>query len=247
MLNRGTLLLLVSAIALGGGVLLFENRGSVSNSSKTSDAQGKPLVPFEESAVIRFELDRAEGDNLAFFKDESGAWQMSAPEAQVAEESAIAFLLSQLTRASNRVIDVDSGSLADFGLDDPEAIITLEAENSSYQLLIGSADFGGDQRYVQAKNLTTDNSTEDVDTDGDDAAADLSESKADQLEEIEIHLIAGGIMNAIKRPTIEWLMASQEEFSEWSSENETSNEVEALSENEASSEVEAASEEATSN
>lgn len=201
MLNRGTLLLLVSAIALGGGVLLFENRGNVADSSEASDVQGEPLLPFEESEITQLDLNRSEGDSLAFFRDESGTWQMSAPETQVVEESAIAFLLSQLTRSSNRVISADSDSLSDFGLDDPTATITLEADAGTYQLLVGSADFGGNQRYVQVENLT-----EDV-TDGDDTAEEESpELKENGLKEIEIHLVAGGITNAIERPTTEWLI-----------------------------------------
>jgi len=230
MLNRGTLLLLVSAIALGGGVLLFENRGSVSDSSAsdsaaTGDAQGEPLLPFEENAIAQLSLDRSDDDSLSFFKDESGIWQMSAPEAQVAEEGAIAFLLNQLTRPSNRVISVDSGSLADFGLDNPEATITLEAEDSTYQLLIGSADFGGDQRYVQVKNLTAEQSditSDDAEDSPEVDSTDLDESTSDSTEktpsEIEIHLVSGGITDAIARPTAEWLVASQAESPEASEE-----------------------------
>ncbi len=226
MLNRGTLLLLVSAIALGGGVLLLENRGGVSDSSAsdpeaTEDAQGEPLLPFEESAIAQLSLDRSSDDNLSFFKDESGVWQMSAPEAREAEEGAIAFLLNQLTRPSNRVISVDSGSLADFGLNNPEATITLEAEDSTYQLLVGSADFGGDQRYVQVKNLI-DEQTDAASSDAEDSpevnSSEPDEFTSDSAEktpsEIEIHLVSGGITDAIARPTAEWLATSQEESTE---------------------------------
>ncbi len=229
MLNRGTLLLLVSAIALGGGVLLFENRGGVSDSSAsdpeaTEDAQGEPLLPFEESAIAQLSLDRSGEDNLSFFKDESGIWQMSAPEAQVAEEGAIAFLLNQLTRPSNRVISVDSGSLADFGLNNPEATITLEAEDSTYQLLVGGADFGGDQRYVQVKNLdeqtdtTSDDAEDSPELDSSNSGESSSGSAEKTSSEIEIHLVSGGIVDAIARPTAEWLVADQEETTETSEE-----------------------------
>ncbi len=210
MLNRGTLLLLVSAIALGGGVLLFENRGDVDRSNGVEEAQGEPLLPFEESAITQFTLNRPNEADLTFVKDESGAWQMSEPEEEMAEGGAIAFLLSQLTSSSNRVINTDSNSLGDFGLDSPEATVTLETEESTYQVLVGSADFGGDQRYVQIINLTNGSNN----TTSDETEADSTDSdEADTSPEVEIHLVSDGIINAIGRPTNEWLVAEESEAS----------------------------------
>ncbi|EDX86023.1 hypothetical protein S7335_3726 [Synechococcus sp. PCC 7335] len=215
MLNRGTLLLLLIAITLGGGVLLFENSDSAErarNADETvGEAQGKPLLPFEESAITRFTLSRSNQSDLAFVKDESGVWQMSAPEETIAEGGAIAFLLSQITRPSNRVITAESNNLVDFGLEDPEATITLEAtaseaEKHTYQLLLGGADFGGDQRYVQvielmgqadATSSDENSSNEEVDS------ANLVE--AEESSEMEIHLVSGGIANAIERPVPDWI------------------------------------------
>lgn len=220
MLNRGTLLLLASAIALGGGVLLFENRGGGSDPMQTADdAQGEPLLPFEESAIARLTLDRADAEDLTFFKDESGTWQMSAPEEQVAEDGAIAFLLSQLTRPSNRVVSVDSSSLSDFGLDDPEATITLEAEDSTYQIRVGSADFGGDQRYVQVADLTEETEAVSEEVEEPSETGDTNLSQENESSEVKIHLIAGGIVNATMRPTAEWLVSEQSETIERTEEN----------------------------
>ncbi|MBE9063826.1 DUF4340 domain-containing protein [cf. Phormidesmis sp. LEGE 11477] len=215
MLNRGTLLLLVVAIALGGGVLLFENSDRTSRDPSTEagagEAQGKPLLPFEESAIAQFTLSRPDQSDLTFVKDESGVWQMSTPEEQVAEEGAIAFLLSQLTRSSNRVINVDSRSLVDFGLDNPTATITLESdvseEKSTYQILVGDSDFGGDQRYIQVIDLNE----EQINADGSEQETEIADSvETEESSDLEIHLVSGGIINAIERPTSEWLVAEEE-------------------------------------
>ena len=216
MLNRGTLLLLVSAIALGGGVLLFENRGGSDRSNSVEEAQGEPLLPFEESAITQFTLNRADAGDLSFVRDESRTWQMSQPEDKTAESGAIAFLLSQLARPSSRVVTVDSNSLGDFGLDNPEATITLEAEDSAedskadqsiYRIIVGNASFGGDQRYVQVIDLT---GKSDGDT-SEATEAPSAPSTSDQADasQIEIHLVSGGIVDAIKRPTAEWLVVEE--------------------------------------
>ncbi len=209
MLNRGTLLLLVSAIALGGSVLLFENRGEVSDRlERAEEAQGEPLLPFEESAIAQFTLERPNEDDLSFIKDESEIWQMSAPEEKIAEEGAIAFLLSQLTRPSNRIITMNGNSLEDFGLDNPAATIAIETKESTYQILVGSADFGGDQRYVQVIDVTSEPNDA---ISGESEAEPPTPDEADTSQEIEIHLVSGGIINAIERPTAEWLVAEETE------------------------------------
>ncbi|MGB3790921.1 MAG: DUF4340 domain-containing protein [Phormidesmis sp.] len=215
MLNRGTLLLVVSAIALGGGVLLFENRGDVDRSDGVEEARGEPLLPFEESAIAQFTLQRPNEADLTFSKDESGIWQMSAPEEKMAEGGAIAFLLSQLTRPSNRVISADSNSLEDFGLDNPEAIITLkteetEAKENTYQILVGDADFGGDQRYVQV--IDPDSKSDGTVSDETQPQPTASE-EASTSPDIKIHLVSSGIISAIERPTNEWLVAEENETS----------------------------------
>ena len=224
MLNRGTLLLLLIAIALGGGVLLFENRDGtdrVENANETTgEAQGKPLLPFEESAITQFSLSRPNANDLTFFKDESDVWRMSAPEENIAEGGAIAFLLDQIARPSNRVINTDSRSLVDFGLDDPEATITLEAssdakapesKNSTYQLLVGDADFGGDQRYIQVINLAD----EPANTLSSDEETETDQSPdAEESSETEVHLVSGGIINAIERPEPDWISTEEGEAPE---------------------------------
>ena len=212
MLNRRTLLLLVIAIALGGGVLLFESSDHADRAQNaaetTGETQGKPLLPFEENAITQFTLTRPEQGDLTLVKDESGVWEMSAPEEQVAEDGAIAFLLSQLTRPSNRVINVDSRSLADFGLDNPAATVTLEAtppeaQKSTYELRLGDADFGGKQHYVQVINLSSESA--DVSTGNEESSDDKDSSR------IEIHLVSGEIVDALKRPASEWISAEDEE------------------------------------
>ena len=194
MLKRRTLLLLVSAIALLGVVLLFEgNRSLTTNNngdpstesglSSDESSSGELMFPFAEEDVSALTVERP-ADTVAFEKSEQGIWQMSAPETGLAEPGAIAFLLTQITNPSANTLTVPANDLSDFGLDNPTATVSLTANESTYQLTVGGTDFTGDQRYVQAID---------------------SEAEADDTSEVKIHLVSGGCDNAVNRPTSDWL------------------------------------------
>lgn len=196
-LNRRTLVLAGCAIALAGAVLLIENRtDKVLDSaapeagselvSDAADATGELMFPFSEEDVERFTLARP-GETLAFSKDDNGFWKMTAPQVAEAEGGAIAFLLNQLTSTARQSLEVAPDTLEKFGLAKPAINIELVAAGKPYQFLVGSADFTGDQRYVRAIAV------EDADK---EAGADT----------VTIHLVSGGIENAVERPTAEWLV-----------------------------------------
>ncbi len=204
MLKRGTLLLLVSAIALLGGVLLFEgdrNRTATGENSEqdtnyalSSEGQenGELIFPFAEEDVDTLTVERS-ADTVAFEKSETGIWQMTKPENGLAEPGAIAFLLTQLTNPSTNTLTVPADTLSDFGLDRPTSTVSLTANDVRYQLAVGTADFTGDQLYVQAT-----------------APEDDSAGASD----IKIHLVSGGFDNAVNRPTEDWLAAEESEETE---------------------------------
>ncbi|MEL6603812.1 MAG: DUF4340 domain-containing protein [Cyanobacteria bacterium J06614_10] len=202
MLNRGTLVLLVSAIALGGAVLLFENRQTdnvqVADPGATADSivageegAGEKLFPFEEEDIEQFSLTRfaeseEDTEELAFEKQDDGTWQMTMPRQAMAEGGAIAFLLSQLTSPASRTLTVEADTLEEFGLSDPEATVVLSVEGADYTFYLGGSDFSGDRRYAQAVGSEADAGEEPTTT--------------------TVHVLSGGIETAINRPTAEWLV-----------------------------------------
>ena len=221
MLKRRTLLLLVSAIALLGGVLLFEGNRSLTTADGEADQSGEPtlssdgqqdgelMFPFAEEDVETLTVERP-ADTVAFEKSEADIWQMTAPEEGVAEPGAIAFLLTQLTNPSTNTLTVPSDALSDFGLDNPTATVNLTANGSDYQLTVGTADFTGDQLYVQATEGTIKETTSEEATDA---------------SEVEIHLVSGGFDNAINRPTPDWLAAEEPDTSDEANLNEEADEA----------------------
>ena len=200
MLQRTTLLLLLGAVTLGGGVLLLESRqggstGELAGQSvaNDSDEEKESLFPFAEAEVDSFKVERAEG--AITFIQEGDSWQMTAPQTAPAEAGAVAFLLSQLTDQSARKLSVEADQLEDFGLIDPTAQVDLVADGRPYQLLIGSQAFTGDQLYVQA-----------IDTQALETQAN-EDPAAEQT--VDIYLIPARLTNAVNRPTAEWIAQTE--------------------------------------
>lgn len=205
MLKRGTVWLLVGAIALGGGVLLLESQRGESQAtddaanspqsdtpqSDTPQGEGEILFPFAEEDVESLTIKRPEGD-IAFTKSADGTWQMTSPTVAPAEPGAIAFLLSQLTSRSTHTLSVEQSTLANFGLTNPTVTIALVANGNPYELKVGDADFTGNQRYVEATDTPT-------------AETAKNSSEAESASPVKIHIVSDNLDNAVNRPTPEWL------------------------------------------
>jgi hypothetical protein len=203
MLKRGTVLLMMGAIALTSGVLLFEanqrssseapsDAGSPDASSPDAlseptaggetEAEGELIFAFAEADVDGVTVKRPD-DTLAFRKSADGSWQMTQPQAKLAESGAIAFLLNQLTNPTARTLNVAASTLKDFGLADSDTTVTLSAKGKSYQLAVG----------IEAES-----------------AADSTSPDSTSPDLIKIHVVSGGLDNAVNRPAAEWLATASE-------------------------------------
>ncbi|MEM9087773.1 MAG: hypothetical protein AAGC93_03415 [Cyanobacteria bacterium P01_F01_bin.53] len=210
MLNRGTLLLLMGAIVLGGGVLLLEhfqgeNANQATQNASTAanniaEGDGERLFSFPEEDIESFVVNRGT-DTVSFEKQENETWEMTTPEPGIAEGGAIAFLLSQLTNPALKTLTIESGNeLANFGLAEPNTTVDLVAAGKPYQVMLGDSDFSGDKRYVRVVDgrETT------------DSQAGSEGQNTDTPDPIKVHVVSGSIVNAVNRPTAEWLIATEE-------------------------------------
>ncbi len=204
MLKRGTVLLMMGAIALGGGVLLFESKqrsASVDTASEVtstaseaeasalggkSEGEGDLIFSFTEADVDGVTIKRPDG-TLVFSKSADDTWQMSQPQAATAESGAIAFLLAQLTNPTVRTLAVEASTLKDFGLANPDTTVTLSAKGQSYQLAVGIADFSGDKLYVRP------------------IEPDSAAPESPAADPTKVYVVSGGLENAVNRPITGWL------------------------------------------
>ncbi|MGC1305654.1 MAG: DUF4340 domain-containing protein [Phormidesmis sp.] len=203
MLNRTSILLLLGAIALTGGVLLLEGQRDRTEPETTTPGQpstaaataGDPLFPFAEADVDSFIVERPDG-LISFVKQADDTWTMTEPQSAPAEGGAVAFLLDQLTSTAIQTLSIDPATLSDFGLADPIATVELTADGGLHQFAVGNADYTGDKRYVQVIEADTPEET--------------GAKEANPEESVTIHVVSGGILNAVNRPTADWLMADDD-------------------------------------
>ncbi|ASC69350.1 hypothetical protein XM38_002770 [Halomicronema hongdechloris C2206] len=155
-------------------------------------ADTHPLFSFQEDEVTALTIQR-QGETLAFEQGEAG-WRMTQPQQQPAQESSVAFLLSQLTSGeAGQPVSVTPDNQADFGFTEPAATVELTLANGDrHTLLLGSADFSGSGFYALV----------------DPPALPLSEDT--EAETITAHIVSGEVASGINRPLDEWLMATDE-------------------------------------
>lgn len=185
--QRSTVILVAIALLLGGVVLFTQARQSGGNRPTTAqgDAETSPVFDFEEEDVVYLRIETA-AQTVVFEKDAEGFWQMIEPEAQPAEEAAIAFLLSRLvTDGLRQTTTIEAANQAEFGLEDPFATVEITlADDTTHTLILGDPDFSGQNYYalVDPENFPL------------PAAAG----------EVEVAIVTENILNGVDRPLEEW-------------------------------------------
>ena len=183
--QRNTVILVSVAAILSVAVLISEaQRSRTNNPSGISEvAPGDRLFSFEEADITQLTIEK-DAQTLVFERDDNSNWQMLEPEAILAEQAAIAFLLNLVTTSGpSSVFSIEPDEQSDFGLDAPTAIITLTlASGDSHTLLLGAADFSGGSLYAV------------VDPDLENIASTA----------IEVEVVPIDFVNAVTRPLDEW-------------------------------------------
>ena len=192
-LQRSTMILVATALVMGGVVLFTQARQGDTTRSPTgqSNAAATPVFEFEEADVVGLSIE-TQDQTVVFERGEGGFWQMTQPQQQPAEEAAIAFLLSRLTTDGLvQTTTIEVSDPAEFGLDAPFATVDLTlADETTHQLVLGAADFSGRNYYALIDPETLPLS----ETTGDIAAAIVTEN----------------IRNGVDRPLEEWQAVIEE-------------------------------------
>ena len=192
-LQRSTMILVATALVLGGAVLFTQARQANPNRSTTgqSNAAATPVFEFEEADVVGLSIE-TQNQTVSFERDKAGFWQMTQPQQQPAEEAAIAFLLSRLTTDGLvQTTTIDASNPAEFGFDDPFATVDLTlADDTTHQLVLGAADFSGLNYYALL----------------DPETLPLSATTGD----VDAAIVTENIRNGVDRPLEEWQAAIDE-------------------------------------
>ncbi|NEO19975.1 MAG: DUF4340 domain-containing protein [Moorea sp. SIO1F2] len=182
-LQRTTLILVISAILLGGGVYIYEIQGS--QKREAAKTPKKPIFNFTQDEIQSFTVN-SDDKTLVFERasePESG-WRMKKPKEATASDAVVSFLLNLLAQGkSDRILTVSPDQLPEYGLDKPSATITVKLKNQdSPRLILGNLDFTRSFLYAQVLPL---------------------DSKSEQSE---VLLVPVDFQYAVSRPLSEWLV-----------------------------------------
>jgi hypothetical protein len=152
-LQRTTLVLLITATLLGGGVYFSEiQRAQNQEAAKTTK---EPIFSFKEDQIESvtiytktetLEFERASG------KGRTTNWQMKQPKEAPASDAAVAFLLDLLAEGkSDRSFFIPANQRQEYGLNQPLATVKVQLKNKeNHRLSLGKPDFNRSFLYAQA-------------------------------------------------------------------------------------------------
>jgi hypothetical protein len=152
MIKKSTLIVLVCAAFLVGGLYFYQRHEANENSAPKETS--KPAFTFQPDDVTSFALSHPAQpkEPTTQFEKKNGSWEIVQPVQTAADQSTVQGILDQV--AESRVEQTEPGS-ADrrkaYGLDPPQTAIELQLKNGAkHTLLLGDKDFTGDSVYALA-------------------------------------------------------------------------------------------------
>ncbi|GGA01709.1 DUF4340 domain-containing protein [Okeania sp. KiyG1] len=199
-IKRTTLILILTALALGGFVYFYEIRGKQQQAELQE--QQKQVFNFESEEIQAITI-KQESEILTLTKDENAeeiTWKITAPVEKEADLLTVEFLLDQITGLkSDRSINTPVSQLSEYGLEKPEITVEIKLQDDkTRRLFLGKADFDGTSIYSQV------------------------EAEGEPPKEVSVLLLSVNFKNVLTKPVAEW--EKQEKSEEPSAETEESTE-----------------------
>jgi hypothetical protein len=152
--SRGTLALLVAALALGAYVWFVEIRGGEKKAEE--EAAARVIFALDPSTATSLELVTSDGANAVLTRAgaEGSTWSLTAPIAYPADVDAVERALRSLEKlASTATINERPPELAPFGLGaDRKRVAVKAGEGELSTLYLGANTPVGGGRYVELAN-----------------------------------------------------------------------------------------------
>jgi hypothetical protein len=148
--RKSTLLVVLLAAALGGGVWYFEFKREKPAEDATSTS--KPIFTFKQEEVSALTLTRG-GETLTLEK-RGAAWRLTKPLDSPADDGAVEGLLGSLSFGRiSKIISVTPPEtpekLKAYGLDAPAVMLEIKLKSgATHRLRLGTKDFIGSDIYA---------------------------------------------------------------------------------------------------
>ncbi|AFZ23821.1 hypothetical protein Cylst_1537 [Cylindrospermum stagnale PCC 7417] len=150
-LPRTTLILILLALALGGFVYFHEIQGATQQ-AENQDKQPQ-LFAFTADDVQSLTV---KNQNYALNlernnQSEKPKWLIKSPISAPANDAIVSYLLDLLVKGNNNnTLSTSDNQLGEFGLDQPQATISINLKNQQrHQLILGRPDYNKRFLYAQ--------------------------------------------------------------------------------------------------
>lgn len=178
--------LLGAALLLGGGVAVWEMRQPPAQNQVENNPDQRQFTFTTDMAQAIGIRQRDQYLKLYRSAGKDPVWKMDWPQPMEVSVPAVDFLLNALmTSKTDRDFDVDVQKLAEYGLAEPTAILTIQlVTGKTHELRLGNPDFKGDAVY---------------------ALIDPADPPTDT---VRIHLLPRSLIELARRSPQEWQQAS---------------------------------------
>jgi Domain of unknown function (DUF4340) len=135
---HGLIAAVVVLIALGG-VLYWSNHRKPTPTPQASADLSPRILTLNEADIVKIDIKRKSGDQLALARDNAGKWELTAPEPLRADQDAVSSLVTALSSvSSDRVIEDKATNLNQYGLNAPSLEVDVAVKNNkTHKLLVG--------------------------------------------------------------------------------------------------------------
>ncbi|WP_333294811.1 DUF4340 domain-containing protein [Microcoleus sp. CZ3-B4] len=190
-LQKNTFVLIAVALSMIGFVSVYEMQ--VSPKQEEAKENKHKIFNFKSDRIQFFTVKTPERiltfERVYATKGGKSSWEMKLPVQGQASEASVDFLLDRLaTGKSDRTINTTAAKLPEYGLDKPQATVTVKLDNQeTHRLVLGKTDFSGRFLY---------------------ALANPGEAPPqNSAENLPVLLVPFDFKNAVNRPLSEWKKA----------------------------------------
>jgi hypothetical protein len=141
------LLAAVALLAVLGGLAYWSNKKKAGSEGKPpADTTVTKILTLTEGDISKIEVKRAGGESTTLERQTDGTWKITAPEALQADRDAVSGLVSAVAALNaDKVVDEKPASVAEFGLEKPQAkiVVTLKGGKTRTLSLGDETPVGG--------------------------------------------------------------------------------------------------------
>ncbi len=151
-MNAKGLSIAVLVLAALCGVLYWSNHRKPAAETAASDLPPK-ILSLNQADIVRLAIREKDKRQLDLSRNDSGAWQIAAPESLAADQDAVSSVISTFASLNaDRLLDAQASNLASYGLTAPavELDATLK-DHKTKKLLIGDQTPSGSAYYAMVE------------------------------------------------------------------------------------------------